>query len=173
MEWQAVGKIVRDTVVSNTSMRMRCRLVLCIWGASLFSLVTYHSVRVNKEMRHGHSWRYYWWGSVRLDSDLSNKHPNGSILCNNTANDCWDPEYIWVTPGWLEKALLLSALPAFVVTLGAVRGMARAGVNEVVSFMFTMPVLGTAWFYSVGWLLDRRRYQRNTRFGQNSTSANP
>jgi hypothetical protein len=29
------------------------------------------------------------------------------------------------------------------------------GINQVSSFMFLMPVLIGAWYYLIGWLLDR------------------
>jgi len=74
---------------------------------------------------------------------------------------CFDPEYIWITPGLMQKALVLTALPAFLLGLGLVRGLAHLGVSELVSFMITMPVFITAWFYLAGWLLDRWRYKRS------------
>ncbi len=60
-----------------------------------------------------------------------------------------------VDPGWLAKFLMLSALPAFVVGGLAVGGLGRLGFSQVSSFMFLMPVLIFAWYYVVGWLLDR------------------
>jgi hypothetical protein len=70
--------------------------------------------------------------------------------------------YIWVDPGWLEKALVVSALPASL--LGAVfgRGLAQLGVSELVSFMSTMPALIFGWFYLVGWYLDRWQHKRSS-----------
>jgi len=50
---------------------------------------------------------------------------------------------------------MLSALPAFVVGRAVVSGLARLGVSEVWSFAILMPVLVVAWFYFVGWLIDR------------------
>jgi hypothetical protein len=61
--------------VSNFSMRMRWRPTLCLWGLVLFGLLTYASIQGNREMRHGRHGRYFWWGSVRLDSDPLDKHP--------------------------------------------------------------------------------------------------
>ena len=54
---------------------MRWRPILCLWGLLLFGLLTYASVQGNREMRHGRHGRYFWWGSVRLDSDPLDKHP--------------------------------------------------------------------------------------------------
>jgi hypothetical protein len=85
--------------------------------------------------------------------------------CPENAGDCveWDPEYIWVTPGLTQRALVLSALPAFIIGLAIVRGLGHLGVSEVATFMVVMPLCMGIWFYSVGWLLDRRRYKRRAR----------
>jgi hypothetical protein len=50
---------------------------------------------------------------------------------------------------------MLSALPAFIVGVFAVSGLGRLGLSQVSSFMFLMPILIFAWYYFVGWLLDR------------------
>lgn len=71
-----------------------------------------------------------------------------------------EPMDVWVDPGWLARCHVLSALPAFVVGVGIVRGLGRLGVSEVISFMISMPLLIFAWFYFVGWLLDRWRQKR-------------
>ena len=143
---------------------MRWRPVLCLWGLLLFGLLTYASVQGNREMRHGRHGRYFWWGSVRLDSDPLDKHPPLEPCTQGQEGDCaWDPMYIWVDPGLLEKALVISALPAFLVGAVFVRGMARVGVSELASFMSTMPSLLLGWFYLVGWLLDRWQHKRSLR----------
>jgi hypothetical protein len=142
-------------------MKMWWRLILCAWGLTQFALITYHAIRVNEEMHHGHRDRYFWWSFTRLDSDPLNKHSSAPMPCADGTEGCFDPEYIWITPGLMQKALVLSALPAFVLGLGLVRGLAHLGVSEIVSFMFAMPVFITAWFYFVGWLLDRWRYKRS------------
>jgi hypothetical protein len=150
--------------VSNFSMRMRWRPTLCLWGLILFGLLTYASIQGNREMRHGRHGRYFWWGSVRLDSDPLDRHPTLEPCTQRPGGDCsWDTLYIWVEPGLLEKALVLSALPAFLLGRAVVFGLARLGVNELASFMFTMPVLTLVWFYGVGWLLDRWQHKRSLR----------
>jgi hypothetical protein len=68
--------------------------------------------------------------------------------------------YIWVDPGWAEKTLVVSAFPAFVVGAAIVGGLARLGMSEVSTFPVSVPVLIFAWFYFVGWLVDRWRYKR-------------
>jgi hypothetical protein len=140
---------------------MRWRSTLCLWGLILFGLLTYASIQGNREMRHGRHSRYFWWGSVRLDSDPLDKHPKLEPCTQRPDGDCaWDPLYIWVEPGLMEKALVLSALPAFLLGRAVVFGLARLGDNELASFMSTMPVLILVWFYGVGWLLDRWRFRR-------------
>ena len=47
-----------------------------------------------------------------------------------------------MTPGLFERALVISALPSFLVALAVVRGLARLGISELQSFMFTMAYPG-------------------------------
>ena len=152
-------------------MPRRWRLVLPIIGLSLFAVFTYHSVRMNRETQPAPS-RYFWWESLRLDSDPLNKHPKGATRCKNGEENCVTWENMWVDPGWLAEFLMLSALPAFIVGGFAVRGLARLGVSEVSSFMFLMPALIFAWYYFVGWLLDRWRYKHLRRSWGNLTIPN-
>src|ERR1700741_1772125 len=144
-------------------MRWRWRFGLCLWGAMLFSLLSFRAIRLNRELRQNRPNRYFWWGSVRLDSDPLDRHPVTQRPCQfGSEGDChWNPQHIWVTPGVIEGALVLSAFPAFLAALAVVRGLARLGVNELPSFMLTMPLAILAWFCTVGWLLDRRRNTRS------------
>jgi hypothetical protein len=85
--------------------------------------------------------------------------------------DALEPEYIWVGPGWLERALTLSALPAFLLACAVAHGLAHFGISELLSFIFAMPLFTLAWFYSVGWLLDRwqfKRYSHRVSIGEQS-----
>jgi len=147
------------------SMRMRWRPGLCLWGVILFAFLTYGSIRTNRDLSrdlyHNHRSRYFWWGSVRLDSDPLNRYSMPEPCTWKVRGDCgWDPGYIWVRPGIFERALLASALPAFVAAIAVARGLARVGVSELLSFMVAMPVLTVAWFYVAGWILDRWWYRR-------------
>jgi hypothetical protein len=76
--------------------------------------------------------------------------------CNEAVNDCtsWKPRVI-EDPGWLTRVLILSAFPTFLAGVPLVRVLGRHGASEVWSFMVLMPLLITAWYYAVGWLLDR------------------
>jgi hypothetical protein len=152
--------------VSNSDMRKRWRFVLSLSGVTLFVLLTYQAVHAHHEMRNGQAGRYFWWGAIRLDSDPLKKHPAARTQpCEEEASGCssWDPEYIWVSPGVVERVLILSAFPVFLFCLAVVRGLARLGISEVASFMCTTPVCITVWFYSIGWFLDRWTYKRRAR----------
>ena len=136
--------------------------MLCLWGLILFGLLTYGSLRANRMLQQDQLGRYFWWGSVRLDSDPLNRRPAMKPCLPETHEECaWEPQYIWVHPGLIEKTLVLSALPAFLLAIAVVRELSRLGVSELLSFMLTMPLLTLAWFYALGWLLDRRQYKRS------------
>lgn len=139
-------------------MRKLWRLIFCVWGITLFAALTYHSIRVNQQLDPaGHRGRYFWWGARRLDSDPLNRRTLNTTTgqCPFNDDNCkdWEPDYIWITPGLIERALVLSAIPAFLVDLVIVRGLAHLGVSEVLTFMVTMPICIMLWFYSVGYLI--------------------
>ena len=137
-------------------MRKRWRVVLPIIGMTLFSAASYHSLRRNQEIQRAPS-RYFWWTAIRLDSDPASKRNWDAIPCRDGKENCvgWELRDIWVYPSLTEQFLMLSALPAFVVGEFAVRGLGRMCISQVSSFMFLMPVLIYAWYYLIGWLLDR------------------
>jgi hypothetical protein len=137
-------------------MQKRWRIALPAIGLILFSAVSYHSWRMNRELQHTPS-RYFWWSAIRLDSDPANKRNHVTTRCDDDKENCvsWDLPNRWVDPGWLQKFLIFSALPAFAVGGFAVGGLGRLGISQVSSFMFLMPVLILAWYYFIGWLLDR------------------
>lgn len=97
---------------------------------------------------------------MRLDSDPRNKRPKitATTPCPNGVENCvaWDPEYIWIEPGWIEKALVVSGLPAFALGLGLAKGFGRLGVSEVLTFVTATSIFLFAWYYFVGWFFDRR-----------------
>lgn len=149
-------------------MRMRYRMVLPIIGLCLFAGVSYNSFRLNRQIHSiSGSNRYFWWGSVRLDSDpLSKRLPQRAAPCNNAAPDCATKTadvYVHVHPGWITMALALSGFPAFLAGVAVVKALGHTGVSEVWSFMVSMPLLLFAWYYFAGWLVDRWRYKRQHR----------
>ncbi|SRR6266478_85068 len=139
-------------------MQLRWSLILPVIGLILFAAVSYRSMPANHHEPEAPR-KYYWWSSLRLDSDPQNK---------NSALDVDNPPNKKVAPGWLDRVLVLSALPAFLVDAAVVVGMSKLGIDEVLTFMVSMPVLLFAWFYFSGWLIERwiSRRQRpgNTEF---------
>jgi hypothetical protein len=127
---------------------------LPVIGLALFSAESYHSIRFNRETQRIPS-RYFWWSSLRLDSDPLNRHPKDATPCKNGEENCWDLRDTWVDPAYLTRFQVLTAFPAFIVGGLAVGGLGKLGISEVSSFMFLMPVLIVAWYYFVGRLLDR------------------
>jgi hypothetical protein len=108
----------------------------------------------------------FYWGALRLDADPLGRHPHPAVVlepCPDGTPDCveFDPEFIWVVPGLGERVLEIAALPAFLFGCALVVGLGRLGLNQVLTFMFLMPMLLCAWFCFLGWLLDRWRYKRN------------
>lgn len=138
-------------------MKLRWRLLLPVVGLLLFSFGSYESF-AHRVFPHS---RYFWWSSIRLDSDPLNKRfPAERPLCRNNADDSVDcalvdPLGVYVNPGWLARFLFLTALPAFLLGAGVVGGLGRLGVSQLLSFMISMPLLICAWFYFVGWVVDR------------------
>jgi len=124
--------------------------------------VSYQSLRKDREIQRTPS-KYFWWSGIRLDSDPVNKRSPATTPCEDGKEDCvkWDLQDRWVDPGWLEEFLVLSALPAFVLGRFAVSCLGRLGINQVRSFFTLMPVLILAWYYFVGWLLDRWIHKRS------------
>jgi hypothetical protein len=142
-------------------MRRHWRIVFPVFDLILFSAISYHSY----ETQHGPS-KYFYWSWVRLDSDPADKDYPYASPCKDGKENCenWDLTIAdrWVDPGFLDKILIFSALPAFVVGGVAVGGLARLGVSQVSSFKFLMPILLATWYYFIGWLLDhwiRKRSQ--------------
>jgi hypothetical protein len=145
-------------------MGKRWRLILPVYGLLLFSIVSYDSFQRHQRIKHPPD-RYFWWGSLRLDATPPGRHmqasPPDTKPCKNP-DGCieWDPISILVHPGTFETLLVFSALPAYVLTSGIVITLGRFGISEVLTFMIAMPLLTVAWFYFVGWLLNRRRHRQ-------------
>jgi hypothetical protein len=144
-------------------MKTRWRLALPIVGLVLFGAETYHSVELNRRLYQSPS-KYFWWSSIRLDTDPLNKQqwPSMHPGCTSKGANCsaWDLRDVWVDPGLLVSGLMISALPAFVIGGLAVASLGPLGINKVVTFLAFMPLLVFAWFYFLGWLVDRRRRGR-------------
>jgi len=143
-------------------MRGHRKLYLPALGLLLFALGTYKSVRFNRSQSVS-SGKYFYWSSIRLDSDPINRHKVNSNACGVVASDqplCWEPSSIWVEPGWLSEVFILSALSAFLAARPIVHGFARLGVSEVTTFMISVPLLVFGWFYLLGWTAARLVWRR-------------
>ena len=135
-------------------------------GLTLFAVETYHSVGMNRRM-HQPTGQIFWWSSIRLDSDPLNQRPAvlSSPGCQVQSENCtsWVARDIWITPGFLARVLMLSAAPAFIASVLAIDGLKRLGVSEVLSFFSLVPALMFAWYYFLGWLVDRLRHRYQAR----------
>jgi len=68
---------------------------------------------------------------------------------------------MWIEPGLLPACFMLLSLPAFIVGMVIVNGLGRLGVNEVWSFLISMPLLIFIWYYFIASLLDRWKLKRS------------
>jgi hypothetical protein len=78
---------------------------------------------------------------------------------------------MWVDPGWLSNLLVLTAAPAFALSGLILWLLGRLGVSQVFSFFAFTPFLILAWYYLLGWLLDRRRERRLRKAQAPATSS--
>jgi hypothetical protein len=130
-------------------MRVRWKFLLPVVGLILFVGVTYDA-----GPWHDASSRYYWWSYIPLDWEPLNQSDSA---CKHGIENCqfFGPESIFRTGGSLSRGLILSAVPAFLLGLVAVKAFASYGVSEIPTFMVSMPLLIGGWFYLVGTIIDR------------------
>jgi len=140
---------------------MRWRVILPVVALLLFGSETYQSVRMNRETHHK-SDRYFWWSSIRLDPNPRDKNPKGVATCKEGQENCvaWDLRSRIVDPGLLTELLMLSGLPAFLVGAVILSGFGHLGINQIWTFMISMPLLLSAWYFFLGWLIDRWKFKR-------------
>jgi len=146
-------------------MRRFWRVVLPIVGLLLFSLVSWHDFRVNREIHQHLPNKYFMWSGIRLDTDPTNRRNWDVGKCKDSDENCvsWDLKSMSGDPGLLDGFLLLTALPAFISGRLVVGLLGTLGINQVVSFMALMPALIFVWYYFMGWLLDRRAHRHSAR----------
>lgn len=139
-------------------MNIRWRLALPIIGLMLFGLVSYKSLHKGGRSYHVADSRYFYWSTLRLDSDPLKSPPSAQKACVDAARDCieWQT-YLAPKPGLAASILVLSALPVFLVVAVALKELGKLGVSQVSGFMVLMPLLLAAWYYFLGWLFDRRK----------------
>lgn len=146
-------------------MRRFWSVVLPIVGILLFSLVSWQSFKVNREIQQHLPSKYFYWSAIRLDTDPANrrnwdvgKRRDGDENCGG-----WELRAIWVEPSLFGTFVLLIAFPAFVLGRLIVGLLGTEGINQLTSFMLLMPVLLLIWFWFVGWVFDRWIHRRSKR----------
>ena len=145
--------------------RLRWRFVFPVLGLLAFSTESYHSLRMNRQLGPTPR-RYYWWSSIRLDTDPLNRNPQTPPPCNAAVQDCgWELRGTWIEPGYYAESFMLAALPAFILSDLTVSRLSRLGINEVWSFAISMPAFMFAWFYLVGWFIERWLSKRRRMIG--------
>jgi len=137
-------------------MQNRWSIVLPVAGLALFTLVSYRSAMVNRELQRSPN-RYFWWSALLLDSDPLDRNPKPAALCQYDAAHCanWEVPGKSGPPGWSDRILVFSSLPAFLAGCAVVFAFGRAGIDEVLTFMVVMPMLLFTWFHLAGRLIDR------------------
>ena len=137
-------------------MRFPWSIILPLGGLLLFTVVSYQSSHVNDELQRSPN-RYYWWSSLRLDTDPLNRNPKPADRCQDDPQRCasWDVSSPRIAPGWLDKVLVVSAFPAFLAAFALVLAFGRQGTNEVLVFMVVMPTFLFGWYYFIGRLIER------------------
>lgn len=155
-------------------MRRRWSVILPIYGLMLFGVITTQSVKYAHERHPAFDDRYFRWGTLRLDPDPRNKYMKTGV-CGNSEPNCvaWDPRTMLTKPGPYEKLLILTAFPAFIATALPMLVTTKLGISQIPVFFTSMPVFIFAWFYLVGWLIDRRRYKRVLKKTTGAASQTP
>jgi hypothetical protein len=136
-------------------MQTRWSMILPIIGLILFAAVSYRSMPFNEHEQEVPR-KYYWWSSLRLDSDPLNHNPDLAAPCANEKQNCSNGEFpnMKIGPLWLDRFLIISALPAFLAGAVIVVLLSKLGLDEVRTFMVSMPILLFAWYYFAGWLIE-------------------
>jgi hypothetical protein len=138
---------------------MRWRILLPIIGVIAFGAISYSSYRTGLE-RHEIPSRYFKWSNFPLDSAPLREQSLSDCAASGVPCLAWEQEPNIMSPTAFERLFILSVLPAFAVCLALTFVLGKVGVNEILSFMVSMPFFSAAWFYLVGRLLDRRRSRR-------------
>ncbi len=141
-------------------MRIRLRLLLPVLALIPFVLISLQAYRDAAAATRGNSITSIYWLRVRLDS--APPKPHSEPVCEDANNACvtWDLEDVglWAPPPpLLERAFVLAILPAFVIAVAITFGLGALGVSEIATFMIATPLLIVAWFYLIGFLIDRKK----------------
>lgn len=117
-------------------------------GLILFTAVTIRSAKLN-DHDESHPQKYFWWSSLRLDTDPLNEHPATNVPCPDGKGNCASRYQLadrWIEPSLLDKAFVLSAIPVFLAGAALVIGLSKLGVDELLTFFVSMPILLFGWY---------------------------
>jgi hypothetical protein len=87
-----------------------------------------------------------------------NEHPATNMPCPVGKGNCASWYQLpdrWIEPSLLDKAFVLSAISVFLAGAALVIGLSKLGVDEVLTFFVSMPILLFGWYYFLGWLIER------------------
>src|SRR5258705_13802683 len=123
-------------------MQPRWSVILPMVGLILFAAVSYRSMPVNHHEQEAPR-KYYWWSSLRLDSDPLNENPQLAAPCAIEKQNCSNGEFpnIKIVPSWLDRLLIISSLPAFLAGGAFVVVLRKAGPDEGLTFITSLPIL--------------------------------
>ena len=139
---------------------IRWRFVLPIAGLILFELVSWQSFSRQRES--AHRGKYFWWSSIRLDTDPASKRFRTPPPCKvSDESSCFDLIYLWRSQDWPAVLLMVTAFPVFYAGIYLARFVGYLEVSEVTTFMSAMPLLLLSWYYLLGWWIDRRQARRH------------
>jgi hypothetical protein len=151
--------------VSNPTVKSRTRLlILPFIGLLVFAGQSFQSFRQQQNaLKRGNT--CFCWSNTPLDEKpfdtryevfgRSNLTSCGYLreLEAQTDLGCGQPSLP-------ARLLMLTELPAFLMSLGIVKSLAKLGVSEVMSFIVTMPPLIFAWYYFLSWMVARLTRRR-------------
>jgi hypothetical protein len=151
-------------LVSNRNVTARSRLlILPIMGVLLFADESWRSYKIQSKI----SDTCFCWGGAGLDTRPLDKRYEMFGVRSLTACRALTEMNAYTDAGCGQarlttRLLLVTALPALVVSLGIVKVFAKLGVSEVTTFIAASPPLIFAWYYFLSWSgarLIRRRYK--------------
>lgn len=124
-------------------------------GLFLFSHGSYESFRWNRQYHP--TGRYFYWLTMPLDRDPLNLHPTSAKPCKADRGDCTEVDLdFWIfEPSWQTQTFIFSALPAFLFGGVLASAFGHFGISQVITFMAVLPPLIVAWYYFLGWIIDR------------------
>src|SRR5258708_12368138 len=111
-------------------MQLRWSAILALIGLFLFTAVAYRSMPANHHEREAPR-RYYWWSSLRLDSDPLDRNPAPAKPCPEGIANCSNGETpnVKIAPGWLEKFLVVSPFPPFLPAFPVLPCLTKPGID--------------------------------------------